>query len=209
MIKEVIKLKLEFIEIFYKKGVLSVILCLLLGLGGVYLLLPGPQSIADFPALPHSTKSQLEGDTIQNPNIAAYFSNSNREDITEFYWKYFSHWNYGFLTLPLLKINHPPEFAYTYIRDQQESTGLEEYFRPMRESLFVNINDALIYSQIRQRPLSFDSTHLEYNGEYFSSKGTIRYFSSNPLVRVIVLILIFEATFLFTRLVLYFRKVYR
>ena len=44
-------------------------------LGLVYLLVPGPSKIEDFPPLPTSTKSALEGDTIQNPNIAAYYSN--------------------------------------------------------------------------------------------------------------------------------------
>ncbi len=177
--------------------------------GFAYLLLPGPTRVEDFAALPNSTKSELEGDTIQNPNIAAYFSQANREEITQFYWNLFKNWNFGFVQLPLFKINHPPEYAYVYIRDQQESTGLEEYFRPMRESLFVNVNDALLYTQIRQKPLSFDTTHIEYKGNYYASKGTIRYYSSNVLVRVIVFLLIFFAAYLFIRLTLYFRKVYR
>ena len=40
--------------------------------GLTYLLIPGPASINDFYLLPGSTKSDLTGDTIQNPNIAAY-----------------------------------------------------------------------------------------------------------------------------------------
>ena len=42
----------------------------------IYMLLPGADSITDFPALPDSIKSNLEGDTIQVPNVSAYFSNN-------------------------------------------------------------------------------------------------------------------------------------
>ena len=209
MFKQIVQLKIDFIRLFFKYGIRSVVLCIFFGLGMIYLLLPGPTSVADFPDLPNATRSQLEGDTIQNPNIAAYFSNANREDITQFYWNFFQRWNYGVIPFPLFKINHPPEYAYTYIRDQQESTGLEEYYRPMRESLFVNVNDALIYTQIRQKPLSFDTTHLEYEGNYFASKGTIRYYPSNVFARVLVYVSIFFVAFLFIRLTRYFRKVYR
>jgi hypothetical protein len=209
MFKQMYQLKIDFLRLFFTHGVWSVVLCIFFGIGLLYLILPGPTSIADFPDLPNSTRSQQEGDTIQNPNISAYFSNANREDITQFYWNFFQRWNYGFLSFPLFKINHPPEYAYTYIRDQQESTGLEEYYRPMRESLFVNIHDALLYTQIRQKPLSFDTTHLEYEGNYFASKGTIRYYPSNVFARIVVFVAIFYTAFLFIRLTRYFRKVYQ
>src|SRR5260221_6948618 len=90
-------------------------------LGLLYLILPGPDTIYEFPKLPDSLKSQLAGDTVQNPNIAAYFSDFDRDFVTKFYLQnykeiYCKKTFFGFPN-PLcfvqpIKLNHPPEQAF-------------------------------------------------------------------------------------------------
>src|SRR5579872_2116571 len=165
-------------------------------LGLVYLLLPGPQTIDDFSRLPISTKSELAGDTIQNPNIAAYYSNYDRAYVTQFYQQDLKN-NYcndevmGFPNplcfIPPIKLNHPPEEAFTYIRDQEESTYLEEYLYPLRESLFVNG-----YEPIDKTGKKFNSSSvpLLVDGLTYFSKATIRYYPTPIWERVLVYLLI-------------------
>jgi hypothetical protein len=200
MIKQLRKLITDFFKIFYAKGIKSVLISLLFLLGLIYLLLPGPSGINDFPAVPDSTKSQLEGDTVQNPNLVAYFSDFKREYLTDYYYNYFKDWSYWGVKLPVFKINHPPERAYTFIRDQQESSALEEYYRPFRESFFVNVYDPVIYNQIRRKNIDFWNSHLEYEGRYYGSKVTVRYYHSSLVARVGVYILMFFSTYLLIRL---------
>src|SRR5687767_11303866 len=102
----------------------------------VYMLWPGPQSIDDFAPLPNSLKSQDPGDTYQVPNVAGYFSDNYRDYVTRFFKEDFKIKNN--LPIPPLKLNYPPEKAFTYIKDQTLSTYLEEYVYPLRGSLFVN-----------------------------------------------------------------------
>ncbi|MCL5783779.1 MAG: hypothetical protein M1142_00275 [Patescibacteria group bacterium] len=102
----------------------------------VYLLAPGPSSINDFSPLPASAKSTLSGDTVQVPNVSAYYSDEYRNFTTNFYRQHYQELT-KFFFLPI-RLNYPPEFAYTAIKDQTESTYLEEYVYPLRDSLFVN-----------------------------------------------------------------------
>jgi len=122
----------------------------------VYLVLPGPSSIEEFKPLPNSAKSTLSGDTVQVPNVVGYFSNNYRAFVTDFYQA-----DFGRLTaLPFApwRLNYPPEFAYTAIKDQTQSTFLEEYYYPLRGSLFVN------------------------GLEPFYEDGTPKYWGANPFV---------------------------
>lgn len=200
MLKQFKELILDFIKIFYSRGIKSVIISLLFLVGLTYLLLPGPSSINDFPAIPDSTKSQLDGDTIQNPNIMAYFSDFKRDYLTGYFFNYFKDWSYLGIPLPIFKINHPPERAFTFIRDQQESSALEEYYRPFRESLFINVYEPVIYNQIRRKSIDFWTSHMEYEGRYYTSKVTVRYYPSSLVARVSLYVLTFFATYLLFRL---------
>lgn len=171
-------------------------------LGLIYIILPGPTKIEDFPPLIPSLKSDLEGDTIQNPNIAAYFSDFQRAEITNFYRfelakKYF----FG-LIIPPLKINHPPELAYTYIRDQQESTFLEEYVYPLRESLFVNGYEPTVENAMFNKPSDFVGNHIWYKNEPFYSKTTIRFYPSPLWPRILVYLGIWVAGLILYKLIL-------
>lgn len=151
-------------------------------LGLVYILAPAPQHINDIPPLSGSLKSTEPGDTIQNPNISAYFSDYWREDVTKFYLKEFEKLNaFGFI-IPAIRLNHPPEEAFQFVRDQQKATYLEQYIFPLRGSLFVNG-----YEPISPLGKRFDSSSvpINQNGQFFNSKTTLRFYPIPLFTRII------------------------
>lgn len=180
------------------------ILWVIFVLGLIYLILPGPTKIEDFAPIPDSTKSNLDGDTWQNPNIVAYFSDFRREEITSFYKNQFSGKYFFGGLIPPIRLNHPPEAAYTYIRDQQESTFLEEYTYPFRESLYVNGYEPEVENQMFKKPSNFVGNHIWYEEVPFNSKATLRFYPSNPLGRVTVYLGIWAVAIALFRL---YRKV--
>src|SRR5688572_26761127 len=108
---------------------LYLIFCLLLL---IYMVVPGPKKITDFKSLPSSDRSTLAGDTVQIPNVTAYFSDNFRDFVTSFYFN-----NYKELTMlpfPPMKLNHPPEFSWNIIKRHTDATYLEEYVYPLRDS---------------------------------------------------------------------------
>ncbi len=147
----------------------------------VYLVMPGPSSIADFPALPDSTKSSLEGDTIQIPDVAGYFSNNYRDFVIPFYSQHYQN-KTKFLFKPM-RLNYPPEDAYTKIKDQTPSTYLEELTYPFRDSLYINGLEPLDQSG---QPRYRGADRIEYDGGRFDTKVTIRYYSSSLASRIIL-----------------------
>ncbi len=166
--------------------IFRIFLVLIFIIGLVYVAIPVSSSVFIFPPLPDSVKSNLDGDTWQNPNLVAYYSDFRREYITKFYKESFAKMHlFGFL-IPPVSLNHPPEYAYKYVRDQQESTFLEEYTYPLRESLFVNGYDPLVEGIMIKGQLSFMSMHVIHEGEYFDTKTTLRYYPSNPLFRIAI-----------------------
>lgn len=168
------------------KKKLKVVLLAIFILGLIYVSVPGPTSIDDFPAVPNSTKSNLDGDTWQNPNLVAYFSNFRRDFITQFYKNKFAQmYVWGFI-IPPIRINHPPEYAYQYIRDQQESTFLEEYVYPLRSSIFVNGYEPAVENEMNKKIHSFVGDHINYEERYYESKNTLRFYPSNIVVRLLV-----------------------
>lgn len=161
-------------------------------IGLVYVLIPGPTMIEQFPPLPNSTKSQLEGDTIQNPNIAAYFADFRRDFIVNFYKQQFMEMHLWRGLLPPIRINRPPEEAYRYIRDQQESTFLEEYVYPLRESFFVNGYEPLVENMIYNRPSNYLGNHIIYREikdspeRLYEAKATIRFYPTSIFTRIFI-----------------------
>lgn len=147
----------------------------------VYMLWPGPSSISQFPALPNSTKSVLEGDTIQVPNTAAYFSNNFRDFSTNYYRDAYK--KLSFFLLPPLRLNHPPEFAFETIKKHTDSTFLEEFAYPLRDSLYVNGFEPFYPDG---QPRFWGATKFEINGQQLSTKVTIRFYPSPIWVRVVV-----------------------
>lgn len=144
----------------------------------IYLILPGPGKISDFKALPNSDKSTLEGDTIQVPNVSAYFSNNYRGFVVPFYLK-----NYRektFLPLPPLTLNHPPEYAWNVIKKYTDSTYLEEFVYPLRDSLYVNGLEPFYEDG---SPKFWGSTKLNEGSDLWYTKTTLRFYPSNIFVR--------------------------
>lgn len=147
----------------------------------IYMLWPGPIDISNFAALPDSAKSRLSGDTVQVTNVVAYFSNNYRDFATNFYRNNFQVLN-KFPFRPL-RLNYPPEDAYTYIKDQTMSTYLEEYVYPLRNSIFINGLEPLDASgNLRYRGAGKFTVE---EGD-FETKIVLRYYPSSILVRVLV-----------------------
>lgn len=145
----------------------------------IYLLVPGPTSIKDFPALPNAVKSTLTGDTIQIPNVAAYFSDNFRDLAVPFFLR-----NYQSKTrffFPPLRLNHPPEDAFAFIKDQTQSTYLEELTYPFRDSLFVNGLEPVGENGL---PRYWGGDKFEVDGKGFSTKVTLRYYPSSLIYRI-------------------------
>lgn len=104
-------------------------------LGTFYLILPASRN---FPYLPNSVKSIEPGDTVQIANVSAYYTDTPRAEVVDFYFRYFS--KSPFLGIPLLsyKLNHPPERIREILRDTQQTTYVEEIVHPFRESIFIS-----------------------------------------------------------------------
>lgn len=145
------------------------------------MVLPGPSSILDFPAVPGSIKSTLEGDTIQVPNVAGYFSNLYRQEVNNLYLR--SYQKQTWFPFPPLRLNYPPENAFRYIKDQTESTYLEEFTYPLRDSLFVNGIEPFEIDGTKRYP---GAIKFEFGGEKMETKTTLRYYPSAILARMIV-----------------------
>ncbi len=145
------------------------------------MLMPGASSINHFPLLPNSSKSTLAGDTLQVPNIVGYFSNNYRQFVTSFYQTALQD------TTPLpfkpIRLNYPPEFAFTAIKDQTQSTYLEEYAYPLRDSIFIN---GLEPFYADGQPKYWGAHQSDINGTLYDTKVTLRYYSSSGLTRILV-----------------------
>lgn len=149
--------------------------------GLIYLLWPGPGDVGDFGQLPNSLKSTEPGDTLENPQRVAFFSDNFRDSVISFYTDEFQKLN--FFPLGPIRINYPPEYAYTAVKDQILSTYLEELVYPMRSSLFINGFEPFYEDGT---PKYKGATTIEIEGTVFATKTTLRFYSSSILVRIIV-----------------------
>lgn len=150
-------------------------------LGLVYLLWPGPGSVSDFKQLPDSLKSREPGDTIENPQRAAFFSDNFRDSVMKFYLGEYQRLNH--LPLPPIRINYPPEFAYTAVKDQILSTYLEELVYPMRSSVFVNGFEPFYQDG---QPKYKGATTIVVDEKIFATKTTLRFYPSSFFTRIIM-----------------------
>lgn len=163
-----------------KKHFAKIIFALFSGLFLIYLILPGPSSIKDFPDLPNSLKSTRPGDTYQNPENSAYFSYNYRDFVTSFYKdQYQKLFKFPF---PAERLNYPPEDAFTLIADQTKSTFLEEYVYPFRGSLFVNGFEPFYQNG---QPKYYGATDFFEGGKYYPNKTTLRFYSAPLWTRLL------------------------
>lgn len=166
----------------------------------VYLIIPTPKNVINLLELANSLKSIEPGDTHQVPNIAAYYSNLYRNDVIDFYLAEFK--KIHFLPFLPLRLNYPPEFAYTAIRDQTKSTYLEEIVYPMKTSLFINGYEPFYEDGDPKFP---GATDIIVEGVKFNTKTTIRLYPSDELFRIIMWLLI---NFMFVLLIKTTKKVF-
>jgi hypothetical protein len=148
-----------------------------------YLYLPLP-AISD---LPNSAKSDLPGDTVQIPNVSAYFTNLSRDQIISFYRSQF--------TSPFtIEINHPPEKSKQIILDTTQSYYFYEFYIPFKGSLYVNgyewEND--VFTKPEKRAVN----KLIFKDILYPTKVTIRTFPTSPYTRIFIFLVleIFLAT---------------
>lgn len=163
-----------------------IIIVIFFVLGLTYLLWPGPNSINDFPPLPNSLKSDEPGDTVQTPNIAAFFSQEKRSGITNFYKHFFQTSNFGFL--PPIRLNHQVEEAKQLIRDEQGGTFIEEFVYPLRGSIFVNGYEPEVENKMRNRASNFLGNNILIKDNWYVSKTTLRYYPVPVPWRLIIYI---------------------
>lgn len=147
----------------------------------IYMIWPGPSDISNFKALPNSSKSTLYGDTTELPNISAYFSDNFREDVVPLY--YSNYWWETKLPFPPLRINHAPEYSWVAIKKHTDSTYLEEFVYPLRDSLYVNGFEPF-YSD--KTPKFWGSAMMTEGGKAYFTKTTLRYYPSSILTRIVV-----------------------
>ncbi|OGD86946.1 hypothetical protein A2Z23_01640 [Candidatus Curtissbacteria bacterium RBG_16_39_7] len=143
-----------------------------------YLILPTP----NIPPLPNSERSTEPGDTVQVPRVSGYYTNLQRAEVTNFYKENFSRSSFLGLPLPVITLNHPPEYSRDVIRDQILSSYLEEYIHPFRDSLYINGWEPDIY--FKDNPSAREQfQNLVGENKYFS-KVTLRPFYSNIILRI-------------------------
>jgi hypothetical protein len=130
-----------------------------------YLVLPSPK----FPPPPPGAVQSMEEADIETPLKKAYFTNYTREQVIDHYLNQFNRHS--------IILNYPPEDAQTLIRDQTRSRYLQELVHPFRESLFIN---GFIPMEAKD--------DIWYKGIHYEEKITIKYVTSNPIVRVGVVI---------------------
>lgn len=145
------------------------------------MLWPAPSKIDQFSPLPDSVKSTLEGDTIQIPNVAGYFSNNYRDFVLPFYIK--DYWRLTFLPVPPYRLNYAPEFSWTAIKKHTDSTYLEEIVYPLRGSLYVNGLEPLTPGG---EPRWWGAGKFQEGGIVTETKVTLRFYPSSVFVRFIV-----------------------
>lgn len=146
----------------------------------IYMLWPGPSRINQFAALPSSEKSKLEGDTIQIPNVSAYFSNNFRDFTVPFYLRNYQ--NLTKLPFPPLRLNYPPEFSWTAIKKHTDSTYLEELVYPLRDSIYINGFEPFYENG---EPKYWGAVKFEVGGNIWFTKTTLRFYPSPLWARIV------------------------
>lgn len=125
---------------------------------------------------PGAVQSQEEADTEDSHERRAYFTDFTREEVMDHYQNQLKKSSFLGLTMPTYRLNYPPEEAFTLIRDQTRSTGLEEIVHPLRQSFFVNFFE----------PVNDPQNAIGYKGIVYRQKITVAYKPSNMPVRVVL-----------------------
>lgn len=149
--------------------------CTVLAAG--YLLIPSPGFP---PPPPGSLQSQEPADT-ESPYRRAYYTNLSRSQLMQHYESAF---DFPFQ----LRLNHPPEEAYSAVRDQTRSSWLEQLVNPGREKLYVNGFFPTLPTE-----------QINISGVHYLNKITVRHIPSSAPARLTVLGLSVVWGYLFLR----------
>lgn len=133
-----------------------------------YLLYPDSSFPHD---LPNSLKSFEPADT-ESLNRKAYFTNMTREQIMDFYKR-------NFVGILSYRLNYPPEEAQSLIRDQTQSSFLEEIVHFGKQSLYIN-------GFVPTKP----TEQININSVHYTTKVTVRYVPSEYIIRLTTLLLL-------------------
>ena len=136
-----------------------------------YVIVPNTQ----MPSPPEDALQSKEPADTETALRRAYFTNYTREDVISHYKSEFKNIKMFNISMPILRLNYPPEEAQTIIRDQTRSTYLEELVHPLRASFFINGFEPKD---------SKDAIFIE--GREWEQKITVRYIPSNPFIRLIL-----------------------
>jgi len=172
------------------KLVLKIIVLFIYILGVIYLLPATPAT----PDLIPSTRSTEEGDTWQHPDQKGFYTNIVRKDAIEQLQSKFVFSVFGY-KVPSFRLNYRPEEAFEMVRDQLQSSYLEEIVYPLRDSLFVNGWEPLnapVYANLQRE----DVPKLFFEKTPYFGKVTIRPVTSTLWARLLIWTLIFPATYL-------------
>ena len=168
------------------KNLWKISLILVYLLGSAYLLLPNPV----YPDVSSATRSNEPGDTWQNPDQKAFFTNKTRQEVLQEMQNSFS-----LASIPSFRLNYRPEESGQFIREQIDSYYLEEIVHPLRESLFVNgwePQNSPYWRTVEpdKRP------SIEIDGVTYNAKIILKPVYSSPLSRIFVWTFIFPLGYL-------------
>ncbi|HUW22010.1 MAG TPA: hypothetical protein VMW41_05110 [Candidatus Bathyarchaeia archaeon] len=146
----------------------------------IYFMLPVPS----VPPLPDSLKSDEPGDTVQISGVSAYYTDISRQEVVKFYENAFSRSSFLNLPLPVIVLNHPPEYTRRAIRDTTNATFLYELVHPGRDSLFINGWDSAEDPQLKNAK---DPTQIiNKNDRFYQRKVTLRLMPSSRLLSLLI-----------------------
>jgi hypothetical protein len=157
-------------------------------LGLWYIVLPVPHLTRDF----ISSQNAVIGKSSEVKYI--FYTNQWRSSVTEYYQKKFreSHCQGNsvlnlFCYINPIILNYSPLLATTLIDSKQQSTYLEEYIYPLKDSIIVNG-----YEPYDQNGKQFDksSQPLVFNGKQYHAQVTVRYYSSSFVSRIFIYLFI-------------------
>ncbi len=168
--------------------VLPIFLVYLLGI--FYLIQPTPQT----PDLYDSKRSDEPGDTWQNPDQKAFFTQKDRQNVLSELQSKFSI-NLGSFTIPSFRLNYRPEEAQELVRDQIFSYYLEEVVHPLRESLFINGWEPQNSPMFASKPEK-ERDRVIIDGIVYRAKVTIKPTFSSVVPRIFVWTMIFPLSWL-------------
>lgn len=145
------------------KKIFLIIAVVVLLVSVYYLLSPVP----GFPPPPPGSLISAEPADTESIYRHAFYTNLSRSEIMAYY-----HSRFG----KSLRLNHPPEDAYSLVRDQTHSSWLEELVHPWKDSIYING----FYPTKPAEQINFGSVH-------YAAKITVRYIPSHPVTRLTVL----------------------